>query len=398
MPLAVYVLGLSVFCLGTTEFMVSGLLPELAREFGISVASAGLLISAFALAVALGAPLLSLLGLQLRRKTALLVLLAVFTLGQILAATAQTYSWLLTARIVTALAFGPFFAVGAVAAADLASEAKRARAISVMFGGLTMANIVGVPVGTFIGEHWGWRGAFWVVGVLSAIALAGAARLLPTDTDPVRRRTDLKAEFEPFKRPDMWVALSTTALSQAALFAVFTYISPFLTESAGFATGAVAPMLVLFGIGTCFGSFVGGRVADRHLEWNLSLGLLVLVLTIALLGPAARNQTSTVLAVFLFAAAAFAINPALQAQVMRKARSAPTLASAVNIAAFNIGNTVGPWLSGIVIDAGYGYRALPFVGAGLAAAALAASIVSWHLRSSSTRVRAMGSDIVSRRS
>ncbi|MCK1680970.1 MFS transporter [Bradyrhizobium sp. 147] len=379
MPAAVYILGLSIFCLGTTEFMISGLLPHLAREFDVSIASAGLLISAFALAVAIGAPPLSILGLRLRRKIALLVLLAVFTAGQILAASAQTYGWLMSARILTALAFGPFFAIGAVEAVDLVNEDRRARAIAVMFGGLTIANIAGVPAGAFIGEQWGWRGAFWVVAVLSAVALAGVAWKVPSRASALAGWSDLRSEFKPFSKLALWTAILTTALSQAALFAVFSYISPLLTEVAHLPSGAVPPLLVVFGVGTCIGSFIGGRLADRFLELNLMLGLVLLGAMTGVLAVATRNPVAMTMAIFAYGISAFAINPALQAQVMREAKAAPTLSSAANISAFNVGNTLGPLLGGALI-AGHGYIAPIFVGVALATAALLASVLTWRMK------------------
>jgi DHA1 family inner membrane transport protein len=379
MPIAVYILSLSIFCLGTTEFMISGLLPHLAQAFDVSIASAGLLISAFALAVALGAPPLSVLGLRLRRKTALLALLSIFTAGQILAAVAPSYAWLLAARVVTALAFGPFFAIGAVGAVDLVGEDKRAVAIAVMFGGLTIANIAGVPAGAFVGDHWGWRGAFWAVAICSGLSFAGVARWVPVGSTNTKSWDDLRAEFVPFGQPIMWLALVTTALSQAALFAVFSYIAPLLTKMAHFPADTVPALLVVFGVGTCVGSFIGGRVADKFLELNLVLGLILLGVMTGALAIAARNPDAMIVALFAYGVSAFAINPALQAQVMREAHAAPTLASAVNISAFNIGNAVGPSLGGAVI-AHYGYAAPIAVGVALASAALAASVATWYLR------------------
>jgi len=381
MPAAIYVLGLSIFCLGTTEFMISGLLPILASDLHISIPQAGWLISAFALAIALGAPPLSLLSLRWRPKTALLALLFVFIAGQILAAIAPTYAWLMAARIITALAFGPFFAVGAVAAVDRAGEAQRGRAISVMFGGLTIANVLGVPTGAFIAEQWGWRGSFWAVAAFATISLICIARVLPGRGQPeVSRPPDARAELVSFRAPVMWSALATTALSQAALFALFSYIAPLLTEVARFSSSSVPAMLVLFGVGSFVGSYMGGRFADRFLDMNLLLGLVALSAVIGAMTVAARSPVATTVMIFVFGVAAFAINPALQAQVMQRAKSAPTLASSVNISAFNVGNTTGPWLGGLAIAHGYGYLAPAYVGVALALAALAASAVTIHLR------------------
>lgn len=377
MPLAIYVLGLSIFCLGTTEFMISGLLPELAHDFSVSIPTAALLISGFALAVALGGPPLTLAFLRIRQKTALVGLLVLFNVGQLLGALAPSYGVLMAARVITALSVGAFFGIGAVVAVNLAGEHRHAKAIAIMFGGLTVANIVGVPFGAFIGQHWGWRASFWIVAGLASVSLAAVIALVPASRRPAS--VQVEAELLPFKRPAMWSALLTTALSQAALFAVFSYIAPILTEMAGFSAAAVPPLLVLFGVGTLAGSTIGGRFADRHLSLNLYIGLLALALIIALLPVALHSTAPAIAGVFAFGVAAFAINPALQTQVMRVAAEAPTLASTVNISAFNIGNTLGPWLGGVAISAGYGYEAPEFLAAGLALASCAAAFLTTRL-------------------
>lgn len=377
MPIAIYVLGLSIFCLGTTEFMISGLLPELAQDFGVSIPTAALLISGFALAVAVGGPPLTLAFLRIRQKTALIGLLVLFNGGQVLGAVAPTYGTLMAARVITALSVGAFFGIGAVVAVTLAGEDRHAKAIAIMFGGLTVANIVGVPLGAFIGQHWGWRASFWIVAGLACISLAAVIALVPAARRP--SSIDVMAELRPLKHPAMWPALLTTALSQAALFAVFSYIAPILTTLAGFSATAVPPMLVLFGVGTFAGSYIGGRFADRHLSLNLYIGLLALALVIGLLPIAMLSTWTAIPIVFAFGVAAFAINPALQTQVMRVAAQAPTVSSTVNISAFNIGNTLGPWLGGAAISAGYGYEAPAVLAAALALASCAAAVLASRL-------------------
>ncbi|MBB6487093.1 Cmx/CmrA family chloramphenicol efflux MFS transporter [Rhizobium lusitanum] len=377
MPIAIYVLGLSIFCLGTTEFMISGLLPELAHDFHVSIPTAAWLISGFALAVAIGGPPLTLLSLRIRQKTALIFLLVLFNIGQILGAVAPSYNVLMVARVITALSVGAFFGIGAVVAVNLAGEGRHARAIAIMFGGLTVANIVGVPLGAFIGQHWGWRASFWIVAGLACISLVAVIALVPTSRQPPS--INVRAELRPLKRLALWPALLTTALSQAALFAVFSYISPILTELAGFSSAAVPPLLVLFGAGTFVGSYIGGRFADRHLSLNLYVGLLALALVVGLFPIAVALKSTTVAIVLMFGVAAFAINPALQTQVMRVAADAPTVSSTINISAFNIGNTLGPWLGGIAISAGYGYAAPEILATGLVLASLVAAAVTAKL-------------------
>lgn len=377
MPIAVYVLGLSIFCLGTTEFMISGLLPLLADDFGVSIPKAGLLISAFALAVAIGGPPLTLVSLLATRKSALVALLLSFTIGQILGAAAPSYGVLMAARVITALSVGAFFGIGAVVVVDLAGKEHHAKAVAVMFGGLTVANIVGVPLGAFIGQHCGWRASFWIVAGLAVVSLAGVIAFVPRR--PRASSIDINSELRPLARPAMMAALATTALSQAALFAVFSYMAPILTEVGGFSASAVPSLLALFGLGTFAGSYLGGRVADRHLSMNLYVGLAVLAIVIGLFPLALHTKPGTVVAVLGFGIAAFAINPALQTQVMRVAGDAPTVASTVNISAFNVGNAIGPWLGGAAISAGYGYTSPMMLGAALAAMSLLAAFLGMRL-------------------
>ncbi|MEO3434607.1 MFS transporter [Inquilinus sp. CAU 1745] len=378
MPIAVYILGLSIFCLGTTEFMISGLLPLLAQEFAVSIPKAALLVSGFAVAVAIGGPPLTLASLRTSQKAALISLLILFTIGQTLGALAPTYAILMVARITTALSVGAFFGIGAVVAVNLAGTEKHGKAIAVMFGGLTVANIVGVPLGAFVGQHWGWRASFWIVAVLACVSLVGVIAFVPGSA---RSSTvDVMAELRPLRRPAMWSALATTALSQAALFAVYSYIAPILTSVAGFSPGAVPPILVLFGLGTFAGSYIGGHFADRHLSLNLYIGLTMLAVVFALFPIALLSKVTAIAIVFAFGIAAFAINPALQTQVMRVATEAPTVASTVNISAFNIGNTLGPWFGGITISAGYGYTSPAILAVVLAFASAIAAVVTAKLR------------------
>jgi DHA1 family inner membrane transport protein len=353
MPLAVFVLGLCIFCLGTTEFMISGLLPLLAKDFGVSIPRAGLLISGFALGVAIGGPPLMLAFRRIDRKRALVLLMLLFVVGQTLGALAPSYNILMAARVVTAIALGAFFGIGAVVATDLAGEARQGKAIAIMFGGLTIANVFGVPMGAYIGQEWGWRASFWIVAGLAALSVAGLIVLVPHQKQ--ERATSLADDFRPLKRAALWPALVTTALSQAALFAVFSYLAPILTDLAGFSEKTVPPLLALFGVGTFLGSYVGGQVVDRHLSANLYVGIVALALVIALVPVAAASKISMIAVVLAFGIAGFVINPALQTQVMRVASDSPTFTSTINISAFNIGNTVGPWLGGLLISAGYGY-------------------------------------------
>jgi len=247
-----------------------------------------------------------------------------------------------------------------------------------MFAGLTVANVAVVPAGTFLSQHAGWRLSFWVVDGLAVVALLGVAVLVPRRPTPPY--TGLGAEFTAFRNPRVWVALSTSMLTQAAVFCCFSYLSPLFTDVTGFSEGAVPLLLALFGAGCFLGSVIGGRFADRHLLPNLYVGIVTMGAVLALFPFAAGDKTACVVAVAAFGIAAFSINPALQAQVMREAGDAPTLATTTNTSAFNIGNTLGPWVGGSVIDAGYGFTAPPRAAALLAVAGLLAAVTSGVLR------------------
>lgn len=375
MPVAVFVLGLTVFSLGTTEFMVAGLLPELSAEFDVTVSQAGWLISVFALGVVIGAPLITAATTRIPRKSALIGLLVIFIAGEVVATLAGSFEMLMAARVVTAVAHGAFFGIGAVLASDLVEPARRARAISIMFGGLTIATIAGVPLGTFLGQHLGWRAAFGAVAVLGIIDLIGVAALVPKQ--PTKSGgLDLRRELSAFANTRVWLALTTTMLSQAGLYTAYTYVAPLLTDVTGFAPGWVAPLLGLFGVGTFAGSLIGGRLADRSLMATLCLGLVGLAAILAAFTLTAGHQVAMVVTLALFGVGAFVINPALQTRVMNLADHAPTLASTSNISAFNLGNALGPWLGGLGISSGAGLLAPSWIGALLALAALAVAVAS----------------------
>jgi DHA1 family inner membrane transport protein len=288
MPVAVFVLGLTVLSLGTTEFMIAGLLPELAGAFAVSLPTAGLLISLFALGVAVGAPLITAISTRVPRKSALLGLLVVFIFGETAAALAASFAVLMAARVVTAVAHGAFFGIGAVVAADLVAPARRARAISVMFGGLTIATVAGVPLGTFLAQHFGWRATFAAVAILGLIDLIGVAALVPHQ--PRAGQIGLRGQLGVFAHRKVWLALGTTMVSQAALYTAYTYITPLLTSVTGFATDLVPALLVVFGVGTFVGSIVGGRLADRALKPTLCTGLAALALILGLFTSPRRTR------------------------------------------------------------------------------------------------------------
>ncbi|MFH8405211.1 Cmx/CmrA family chloramphenicol efflux MFS transporter [Streptomyces sp. NPDC018019] len=396
MPLAVYVLGLSVFALGTSEFMLSGILQPLARDMGVSIPQAGLLVSAFAIGMVVGAPVLAGATLQLPRRTTLIALLTVFGLGQVAGAVAPSYGVLFASRVVSALACAGFWAVGAAVAVSLVPVTARARAMAVMVGGLSIANIAGVPAGALLGQHAGWRSAFWAVAALSAIGLIGVVALVPRTAVPTGdERPALRRELSIYRDKQVWLALIGTALNGAAVFALFSYLAPLLTDTAGLSEGSVPTVLALFGVGALIGTFVGGRIADAHPFGTILGGIGASATVLALLALTAHSPVAAVTLSLLLGVTAFATAPALNARMFNVATAAPTLAGATTTSAFNMGNTVGPWLGGLVIGAGWGYPAVAWTGALLAALGVVTTLVALrlHRARSASRLVASSDDV-----
>ncbi|MEU0632085.1 Cmx/CmrA family chloramphenicol efflux MFS transporter [Streptomyces sp. NPDC005989] len=388
MPLAVYILGLSVFALGTSEFMLSGLLPPIADDMNVSIPRAGLLISAFAIGMVIGAPLLAVATLRLPRRTTLIALISVFGLGQVAGALAPTYEVLFASRVVSAFACAGFWAVGAAVAIAMVPVNSRARAMAVMIGGLSIANVLGVPLGAFLGENFGWRAAFWAVGAASAVALVGVTTLIPRIPLP-EQKPRLKQEMSIYRDRQVWLSIVITALAAGGVFCAFSYLAPLLTDVAGLDSGWVPTVLALFGIGALVGTTIGGRVADAHLFGVLMSGIAASTVFLAALALFASNQVAAVGLSFLLGLSAFYTAPALNARMFNVAGAAPTLAGATTTAAFNLGNTGGPWLGGTVIDADFGFAATAWAGAAMTVLALVAVVFSLRLqrsRASSSRL------------
>ncbi|MEW2412775.1 MFS transporter [Streptomyces sp. NPDC046866] len=377
MPLALLALAIGAFGIGTTEFVIMGLLPEVAAAYGVSIPTAGLLVTGYALGVVLGAPLMTVLGTRIPRKRMLMLLMGLFIAGNVLSALAPVFGVMLAGRVVASLAHGAFFGIGSVVAAELVAPERKAGAIAMMFTGLTVANVVGVPLGTLVGQTLGWRTTFLIVAALGVLGLLGIARLVPELPRPegVRIRHELAA----FRNVQVLLAMAMTVLGFGGVFAAITYITPMMTHVAGFADTSVTWLLVLFGLGMVAGNLVGGRFADRALMPMLygSLGALALVL--ALFTVTAHTKAGAAATVVLIGALGFATVPPLQKRVLDQAAGAPTLASAVNIGAFNLGNALAAWLGGLVIAAGLGWTAPNWVGAALAGSALVLAAVSGAL-------------------
>jgi DHA1 family inner membrane transport protein len=377
LPPALLAPAISAFGIGTTEFIMMGLLPEIAAAFQVTIPTAGDLISGYALGVVVGAPLLTAATVRLSRRTVLLGLMAVFTVGNLFAAIAQSYTMLLAARVLTGLPHGAFFGVGSVVAANMVPSNKRATAISMMFAGLAVANMVGVPAGTLISQHAGWRSAFVLIAVIGVASIAAIWLMLPRE--PQSTGGALGPELATFGRPQVWLALAVGTFGFAGVFAVYSYVEPMMTHVAGYSTTSVNWLLALFGIGMTVGNFVGGRLADRALMPSMYGALAALSLLLAVFVATAHNQAMAAVTLFLIGAAGMACVPIIQTRIMDVARGAPTLAAAANHSAFNLANAAGAFLGGLVIAAGFGWTAPSWVGAGLAGVGLALAVVSGAL-------------------
>ena len=389
MPIAVLALTAGAFGIGTTEFIIMGLLLQVAGDMHVSVSTAGLLISGYALGVFVGAPVLTLATRRMPRKAVLLALMAIFTLGNAACAIAPTYGLLMAARVLTSLAHGTFFGVGSVVATGLVPENKRASAISTMFVGLTVATLLGVPFGAWFGLLLGWRAAFWAVAAIGVVALIVLALFVPGDVGHAEEKVSLGDELAVLARPQVQLGLVTTVLGFAGLFTVFTYIQPILTGVTGFSPVAVSPVLLVFGAGLSIGNIAGGRLADRGLSRALIGTLTGLAAVLVVLWPAISAMAPTVLLLGLLGVAAFATVAPLQMRVLEMAGPAGrNLASSLNIAAFNLGNALGAWVGGLTIDHGPGLAALPLVAAGITLAGLAVAL--WSLRLGRALVPAIG--------
>ena len=376
LPAALWALALCVFGFGTGESVVPGLLLKIASDLTVSTSSAGLLVSGYAIGVVAGALLIPALIRRLPRKTALLVLMGWFVAGNLLCALAPGYAMLISARVITGLCHAAFFGLGSVIAAELVASNRRASAIAVMFTGLPLAYVVGLPLGTFIGQAFGWRFTFLTVTLLGVLAILGILALVPQLS--LEHATSIREELYVVRRPQVLLGFAMTALGNGSVVTVLTYIAPILVRNAGFAESAISPILLLFGVGFVVGNTVGGKLADWRLMPSLLGILTVLAVVLAGFTLTSHYKIATLLTVFLLGAAAFGIVPGLQLRVVDKSKGAPTLASACNIAAFNVG-TAGAYLGGVVLDSGFGLNAVPCAGALVTVVAIAVTAFSWSL-------------------
>ena len=377
MPIAVFALTISAFAIGTTEFVIMGLLPIVASDLHVSIPAAGMLVTGYALGVVIGAPILTVATSHIQRKPLLIGLMGLFILGNLIAAVAPNYPVLMVARVVASFTHGAFFGVGSVVAAGLVTADKRARAISMMFTGLALANILGVPAGTAIGQAFGWRATFWAVtalGIVSAVALAILVK-------PVAGHGggNLRGEIAALRHPQVWIALATTMLGFGGVFVVLTYIAPILQTTTGLTPETVTIVLFIFGLGLTIGNAIGGRLADKALMPSLITVLAILAAIMVVFAATMHSPVAAIITVFVWGVAGFATIAGLQTRVVEKARHAPNLAASLNIGAFNLGNALGAALGGGLISLGLSFPVIAVAGGLVTAGGCGFAILGWAL-------------------
>lgn len=377
MSLPLIALALAAFGIGTTEFVIMGLLLDVSRDLSVTVPQAGMLVSGYALGVALGSPILGLLTARMPRRQVLLGLMGIFIAGNFYCAIAPDYGSLMAARILTSFCHGAFFGLGAVVAGEVVAPHRQASAIAMMFAGLTIANILGVPFGTALGQSFGWRSTFFAVtgiGVVAAIALWA---WLPHNLTVVTG--SLMREVRSLARLQVYLAMLLSVLASASLFSVLTYIAPILERVTNVTPHVVTYVLLIFGVGLTIGNFVGGRLADRGLMPTVVGGFVAVAAILTIFGLVSSMFWPTVATVFIWGGTAFALISPLQLRVVREAMGAPNLASILNQGAFNLGNASGAWFGGIAITGGVGYGDIAWIGVLLALVALGVALWSWRL-------------------
>jgi MFS transporter, DHA1 family, inner membrane transport protein len=366
-------LAVSAFGIGTSEFIIMGLLPDLAHSFRVSIPKTGILVSGYALSVTLGSPLVALAVSRMDRKRALLILMGMFVVGNTLCALAPTFLLLLFARILTALCHGAFFGIGSIVAFHLVPRSERAQAITLMFSGLTLANVLGVPAGTALGQAFGWRFAFWALVPIGLIAGLGLFRMVPHQA---AEKLEIKHEFHAALRPQVQLVLALSTLSSVSLFCVFTYIAPILEQVTHFSPAAVTRVLVVFGVGITLGNLLGGRLADWKQMPVLLAGFVLLIVIFLAMPFFELRVVPAVIMVFVWGCIHFATGSPLQARIVEQAKGAPNLASTLNQGAFNLGNALGASLGGIMLTAGISYRYLSLGSAAVASVALLVALIA----------------------
>lgn len=379
MPIALLALAIGAFGIGTTEFVMMGVLPQAAADLGVSIPTAGNLISGYALGVVVGAPTLTIMGARLPRKTMLMVTMSLFTVGNLLFALSPSVGVGTAFRFLAGLPHGAFFGAGAVVAASLVGEGSRAKAVSMMFMGLTMANVVGVPLGTLLGQQLGWRATFAVVAAIGVVAVAAIARLVPNHGRPAPEHSSLLGQLTAFRHPQVWLALAIVTFGLGGTFACLSYLTPVLTNVTGYSSTGVTLLLALAGLGMTLGNLLGGRLADKALMPGLYTALIGLAAVLGAFTITSGDKVAAAVTVFLIGVAGFMVAPIMQALVMAKAGGTPSLVSAAVQSAFNIANSIGAYMGGLVIAHGLGLLSPNLVGSVLTVLGLMLAVVSGTL-------------------
>ena len=378
MPIALFALSVGAFGIGLTEFVIAGILPQIAAEFSVSIPKAGMMATSYALGVFVGAPLLTVLGARVPRKAMLIALAGIFTVGNIITAIAPTMEMAITGRIITSFNHGAFFGIGSIIAASLVAPGRQASAIAFMFSGLTLANLVGVPAGTWLAQTFNWRLVFWVIAGIGLLTMASVAVLIPHIAKG--KAIALRNELRAFVDPQVLLVMGITIFGPAAFFTSITYIAPMMVQEAGFSAGGVAWLMVLFGLGLAVGNWIGGRFADRSLFGTLFVTLAAQGFVLLVFWVGVESQWVASFSVFLMAAFGFATVSPIQKLVMERAShaGAPTMAASVNIGMFNLGNALGAWAGGVTIAAGFGLASPNWAGAILSFIALGLAYLAWQ--------------------
>lgn len=375
MRISLVALAVAAFGIGTSEFIIMGLLPNLSTSFDVSIPRAGLLVSGYAISVTLGSPVVALATARMERKRALLMLMGIFTLGNFACAMAPTYNLLFAARVLTALCHGAFFGIGSIVAANMVERQQRSQAIALMFSGLTLANVLGVPAGTALGQAFGWRASFWAIVPIGLAALVAIGTLVPQQ---VSEDTHLMRELRLLRQPQVLITLALSTFSSISLFCVLTYVAPMLEQVTGISPHGVTLVLLVFGVGITIGNLVGGWLSDWR-QMPSVIGLMVLLMSVlAALFFAERFALPCVIALLVWGLASFAAGAPLQARVVDKAHGA-NLAATLNQGAFNLGNALGASLGGLMISAGWGYRSLPWASMAVTGTGLLLALVSMRI-------------------
>ncbi|WP_250002404.1 MFS transporter [Actinoplanes sp. M2I2] len=384
---ALAALAVGTFALGMTEFVITGLLPEIAADFAVSIPTAGLLISAYALTVVVGGPIVTALLARRARKPALIGLLAFFVAGNLLSAVAPAFGVMMTGRVVAALCHGAFIGIATIVAGDLVRPGRRSSAIGAMLSGITLASVAGVPLGTLLGQQLGWRATFWAMALLGLAAAAATAVLVPATAAYGTAR----AHFGAFRSATVWLALGMTALAFGAVYAPFTYVAPLMTEVAGFGPGALPWLLVLFGLGLVLGNVIGARAADRHLMATIVVASAAMLAVLVVFAWTAHSRTPAAVTLFVLGVVAYATVPGLTTRVITAADgNGQLIVSSAAVSAFNLGNAAGAYLGGRAIAAGWGYDSTPLVGAAMELGALGLAAVLLLVSRASARARTSG--------